>query len=276
MNALRFPLALLGGAVLAALVAVAVLAPLIAPYDARALAGDSLEQPSARHLLGTNNIGQDIFSQVIWGTRASLAVAVGAASLAVALGVLVGIGAGLVGGLADVVAMRVVDVFLAVPRLPLLVLVAALVGAGRESVILLIALITWPVAARVLRSQTLTLRTRGFVRAVSGFGGGPFYVMRRHLVPNLGPILVAEFVAIASKAVLLEASLAFLGLADPTAVSWGLMLNRAVFQPGLYFTPLWTWWVLPPGFAIALAVLGFALLAVGLEPLMNPRWRRGL
>ncbi len=274
MKALRFPLAMAGGAMVVALVAVALLAPVLAPYDPRALAGDSLQSPSARHLLGTNNLGQDIFSQVIWGARASLTVAVGAASLAVALGVLVGIGAGLLGGLVDVVVMRVVDVFLAVPRLPLLVLVAALAGARPANVIFVIALITWPVAARVVRSQTLSLRGRGFVHAARGFGGGLFYLMRRHLVPALGPLLIAEFVAIASVAVLLEASLAFLGLADPTTVSWGLMLNKALVQPGLYFTPLWTWWVLPPGFAIALAVLGFAFLGVGLEPVLNPRWRR--
>ncbi len=274
MRALRSPLAAAGAALLAALVAVALLAPVLAPYGPRAIAGQSLQPPSARHLLGTNNLGQDIFSQVIWGARISLAVAVGAAALAVTLGVVVGVSAGVIGGLVDVVVMRVVDVFLAVPRLPLLVLVAALAGARPANVILVIALITWPVAARVVRSQALSLRTRGFVHAARGFGGGLPYLMRRHLVPALGPLLLAEFVAIASNAILLEASLAFLGLADPTAVSWGLMLNKALVQPGLYFTPLWTWWVLPPGFAIALAVLGFAFLGVGLEPVLNPRWRR--
>lgn len=270
----RLPLAALGGTSLVALVAVAVLAPLIAPFDPRAFVGESLLQPSGRHLLGTNNVGQDLFSQVVWGARASLVVAVGAATLAVLLGVVLGVGAGLMGGLVDIVVARTIDVILAVPRLPLLVLVAALTATRTANVVVLIALITWPVAARVVRSQTLTLRSRGFVLAARGFGGGAFYVIRRHLVPALGPVLVAEFVAIASAAILLEAELAFLGLADPTSVSWGLMLNRALLQPGLYFTPLWTWWVLPPGFAIAWAVTGFVFLGVGLEPVFNPRWRR--
>lgn len=258
----------------AALVLVAVLAPVLSPFDPRALSGDALQPPSARHLLGTNNIGQDLASQVIRGARTSATLALGAATLSVTLGFVVGAGAGLLGGLIDTVAMRVVDVVLALPRLPLLVFAGALAGASRTVLIVMIALITCPVAARVVRSQALTLRQRGFLAAARGFGGGLPYVARRHLAPALGPILVSELVLIGGTAVLLEAELAFLGLSDPTAVSWGLILNRALNQPGLYFTSAWTWWLLPPGFAITLAVLGFAFLGVGLEPVLNPRWQR--
>ena len=274
MRALRSPLVILGGALIAFVVVVAVLAPAISPHDPRALTGDSLERPSARHLLGTNDIGQDIFSQVVWGSRTSLTVAVGAAALTVVIGILVGIGAGLRGGIVDLVAMRMADVFLAVPTLPLLVLVAALAGPRRSNLVLAMGLMIWPVIARTVRSQTLSLRGRGFVRSARGFGGGPLYVMRRHLVPALGPIILAAFVNVAAVTVLLEASLSFLGLADPTTVSWGLVLHRALTQQALYFTSLWTWWVLPAGFAISLVVLGFTFLGVGLEPILNPRWRR--
>lgn len=276
MKALRSPLVLAGGGLLATLVAAAVLAPVLAPYDPRALAGDSLEAPSARHLLGTNNIGQDILSQVVWGARTSLTVALGAATLAILIGITVGVTAGLVGGMADVVAMRVVDVFLAIPRLPVMVLVAALVGANRLSLVVLIAMLTWPVVARLLRSQTLSLRRRGFVAAARGFGGGLGYVVRRHLVPAVAPIATSSFILIAGNAILLESTLAFLGLSDPVGVSWGLMLNNALLYPGLYFTDAWTWWVLPAGCAITLAVMSFAFIGVGLEPVLNPRWRRGL
>lgn len=275
MKALRSPLVLAGGALLATLVATAVLAPVLAPYDPRALAGDSLQAPSARHLLGTNNIGQDIFSQVVWGARTSLTVALGAATLAILIGITVGVTAGLVGGIADVVAMRVVDVFLAIPRLPVMVLVAALVGANRMSLVVLIAMLTWPVVARLLRSQTLSLRGRGFVGAARGFGGGVGYVVRRHLVPAVAPLATSSFILIAGNAVLLESTLAFLGLSDPVGVSWGLMLNNALLHSGIYFTDAWTWWVLPPGFAITLAVMSLAFIGVGLEPALNPRWRRG-
>ncbi len=271
MKALRSPMTLSGAGILTALAVAAALAPVLAPHDPRALAGDALQPPSASHLLGTNNLGQDILSQLIWGARDSLTVAVGAAGLAVMCGTLVGVAAGLVGGAVDLVAMRVVDVFLAVPRLPLLILVASLVGANRTSLIVVIGMVTWPVVARVLRSQTLTLRQRGFVGASRGFGGGVLYVMRRHVVPALVPLVVASFVLVAGNAILLEASLAFLGLADPTGLGWGLMLNKALLQPGLYFTSVWVWWVLPAGFAITLTVLGFAFLGVGLEPVLNPR-----
>ncbi len=271
----RSPLVLVGGGLVSGLVIVAVLAPVLAPYDPRALAGDSLQGPSGRHLLGTNNIGQDVLSQLIWGARSSLIVALATATLAVVAGAMVGLGAGLRGGRVDNLAMRVVDVFIAVPRLPLLVLVAALAGASRVSVIAIMAFLTWPVIARTVRSQALTLRRRGFVETAQGFGAGVGYVVRRHLVPAVGPLLAAGFVAVAANAVLMEASLAFLGLSDPTAVSWGLILNRALAHPGLYFSPAWTWWLLPAGLAITWAVLGFSFLGVGLEPLFNPRWGRG-
>lgn len=275
MRAMRSPLVVVGGAIVALLVGVAVLAPLLAPYDPRALSGASLLRPSARHLLGTNDVGQDILSQVIWGARSSLSVAVGAALLAVVVGVGVGTGAGLAGGWTDTAAMRVVDVVLALPLLPLLVLLAALAGARRSNLILIIGLTGWPATARIVRAQTLTLRRRGFVDAARGFGGGFPYVVRRHLVPALGPLIATGFVSVAAHAILVEAGLAFLGLADPTGVSWGLILNDALLHQGLYFTPLWTWWVLPAGFAVTLAVLGFTFVGVGLEPAFNPRWRRG-
>jgi len=274
MKRLRSPLLVVGGGIVTLLGVVAVFAPLLAPHDPLALSGPSLVRPSAGHLLGTNDIGQDIFSQVVWGARSSLSVGVAAAVLAIGLGLAVGVTAGLAGGWVDTVAMRVVDVVLAVPLLPLLVLIAALAGARRSNLVLIIGLTGWPPSARILRAQTLTLRNRGFVDAARGFGGGFFHVVRRHLVPALGPLLVTGFVSVVAHAVLVEAGLAFLGLADPTGVSWGLILNRALLHQGLYFTALWTWWVLPAGFAVTLAVLGFTFVGVGLEPSFNPRWQR--
>lgn len=145
--------------------------------------------------MGTNNLGQDMLSRLIWGARASVSVAVGAATLALAIGVVVGVAAGLDGGVVDVVAMRVVDVLLALPRLPLLVLVAALAGAGRLTVTVLIGLLFWPPMARIVRSRTLSLRGRGFVEAARGFDAGVPYPIRRHLLPALGPVVVALFIS---------------------------------------------------------------------------------
>ena len=263
----------IGASMVLALLFVALMAPVLAPYDPRALSGDALLSPSSRHLLGTNDIGQDIASQVIWGTRTSLILAVAAATLSVTVGFALGVTAGVAGGAVDTAVMRLVDIGLAIPRLPMLVLIAALAGASRTTLIVVIGLITCPVPARVLRAQTLSLRQRGFVHAARGFGGGLVYVARRHMAPALGPLIISEVVLIGGTAVLLEAELAFLGLSDPTAVSWGLILNRAVNQPGIYFTSAWTWLLLPAGFALTLALVGFAFLGVGLEPLLNPRAR---
>ena len=263
-----------GAGLVVLLVVAALLAPVIAPYPPDVPSGPSYAPPSLDHPVGTNNLGQDMLSRLIWGARASLIVALGAATLALAIGVVVGVTAGLVGGAFEVLAMRVVDILLAVPRLPLLVLVAALAGAGLLTITVLIGLLFWPPMARIIRSRTLSLLGRGFVESARGFGAGLPYLIRRHLLPALGPLVAVEFVAVASNAVLLEASLAFLGLADPTAVSWGLDINRALAEPGIYFTSAWLWWVLPTGFAITTAIMGFTLLGVGLEPRLNPRWER--
>ncbi|MPZ67529.1 MAG: ABC transporter permease subunit [Pseudonocardiaceae bacterium] len=271
MKVLRAPLVILGGCLVGGFTILALLAPLLAPYDPRALAGSGLEPPSADHLLGTNLIGQDILSRIIWGSRSALEVGVGAATLAVVMGVLVGVSAGLLGGVVDTLAMRTVDVLLALPNLPLVVLFAALTGGNRAGLILLMGILFFPPISRIVRSQALSLRQRGFMAAAQGFGGGVLYLIRRHFVPALGPIIVAEFVAFVGNAISLEAGLAFLGLGDPTGVSWGMMMREALATSGIYFTPAWMWWVLPPGFAVTLAILGFAFLGVGLEPLMNPR-----
>ncbi len=272
---LRSPLLVAGAVIVGLLVVVAVAAPVLAPYDPRALTGDSLARPSAAHLLGTNAVGQDIVSQLIWGARTSLVIGVVGATLAVTVGALVGVGAGLVGGLADTVITRVIDLFLALPGLPLIVLVAALLGGSRTVVILVVANAGWPQIARTLRSQALTLRERGFVSAARGFGGGGFYVMRRHVVPAMGPVIASRWVDWASVAIFLESGLAFLGLGDPTTISWGQMLDGALNYQGWYIGNLWTWWVLPAGLAITLAVIGFTLIGVGVEQVFNPRWARG-
>lgn len=272
----RVPLLAVGLVLVGALGVVALAAPVIAPYDPRALSGGAVEPPSVRHLLGTNDIGHDIFSELVVGTRSSLGVALPAAALAVAAGLLVGLGAGLRGGWVDTAAMRLVDGFLALPGLPLIVVLAALAGPSRMAIVLVIAIAGWPPIARVVHSQVLQLRRRGFVLAARGFGASSRYVMRRHLLPAVGPTAAAGFVHWASTGIVLEAGLTFLGLGDPNRVSWGTTLNRALDYQGLYYSSLWVWWVVPAGLAITLAALGFAFVGVGLEPRFNPQWRKAL
>ena len=145
-------------------------------------------------------------------------------------------------------------------------------SAGQPTVV--IGLLGAAPNARLLRSQTLTLRQRGFVTAARGFGGGPIYVLRRHLVPGLGPLIVVGFVNWAGISIALEAGLSFLGLGNQNDVSWGRTLNRALLQQSVYFSDMWPWWVLPSGLAITVAVVGFTFVCVGLEPTFNPRSAR--
>ncbi len=216
------PLLVTGGVILVVLGFIAAFAGRLAPYDPKdPRAGAVLEPPSASHLLGTNDSGQDIFSQLLWGARPSLLIAVEAAAVVVVVGGLVGMGAGLVGGWLDTVLMRLADVVMALPGLPLILLVAALLGPNRNTVVAVLGLLGWPRLARVVRSQALSLRRRGFIISAGGFGAGPLYILRRHLAPGLGPLLVTGFVNVAGIAILVQAGLAFLGLSDPTEVSWG-------------------------------------------------------
>lgn len=274
MSRRRDPFLWVGAGIVASLALVAILAPALAPYDPRMATGPSLASPSTEHLLGTNDAGQDIFSQLVWGTRSSAVVGLLAASLAVAVGAVVGATSASLGGRADLLIMRVVDLFLAVPALPLLILIAALAGPTRTTVIFVIALAGWPGIARVVRSRALTLVRSGYVAAARGFGAPRRYVVARHVLPALGPLVAASFVMWAATAVVLQAGLAFLGLSDPTDVSWGAVLNRALGSPGVYVTSQWVWWVLPAGLAITLAAIGLAFLGVALEPRSNPRWER--
>jgi len=268
------PVLVVGLAMLATLVAVAVLAPWIAPYGPKEITGDSFESPSAAHLLGTNEAGADLFSRLIWGSRTTLVVAVAASALVLSAGIAVGLTAGLRGGLADTALMRLVDVLLGLPVLPLLIFVGALAGPSLSTSILMIGAFLWPQTARVVRSQTLTLRQRGFVASARGFGGGATYVIRRHLVPALGPVIAANLVFVAGLAVGIEAGLSFLGLGDPSAVSWGAELQRALATGQSQLGSLWLWWLLPFGLALTFAIFGLSLVGVALEPRFNPRQGR--
>ena len=275
MAAVRQSGLLLAGVVMvSALTAVGVLAPWLAPHEPKAITGDVFERPSWGHLLGTNDAGADIFSRLVWGTRTTLVVAVGATALILAIGIAVGLVAGLRGGLIDIAAMRIVDVFLALPIMPLLVFISALARPSLTLSIVLIGLFSWPQTARIVRSQTLSLRRRGFVDSARGFGGGPLYLMRRHLVPTLGPVIGANLVFVAGMAVTTEAALSFLGLGDPSAVSWGAEINRALGNAQIAIGSLWLWWLVPFGVALTVAVSGLTLIGVALEPRFNPRWSR--
>ena len=252
----------------------AMLAPLLAPYRTSELAGRPLEAPSGSHLLGTNSVGQDLLSQVLSGTRASLFVAAVAGAGTVVVGALVGLVAGWWRGVIDAVLMRVVDVLIVIPRLPLLIVAGAYIGPGLLPVAVIIALTFWPATARVVRSQVLSVRRRDHVVAATGFGAGTVHVLRRHVLPAVGLVLAAELVTAAGRAVVLETGLAFLGLGDPSVTSWGSVMRDAFGFSGLFYTRAWAWWLLPPLLAVTLLLVGVTFLGVAVEQRVNPRLAR--
>jgi peptide/nickel transport system permease protein len=261
----------LGLLLLLIFVVIALFAPFIAPHDPNDFTGRPLERPGAVHPLGTNDVGQDILSELIYGTRVSLIIAVGTAIGTVTLAVLIGGTAGYAGGWIDTLLMRLVDVMLAVPRLPLLILITALVGAGLPQMTLTMALLFWPGLARVIRAEVQQLRGRSFVRMARHFGASPLHIFRRHLLPALVPLIIFGLVTAAGRAVAMEAALAFLGLGDPAAKSWGLMMRYALNLPGLLLTDRWLWWLLPPGVCITLLILALTFTGMVLENRIDQR-----
>jgi ABC-type dipeptide/oligopeptide/nickel transport system permease subunit len=246
----------------------------IAPFRSTALSGRSLQAPGARHLLGTNLLGQDVLSQLIRGTRVSVGVALLAGVGTALIGGVIGIAAGWFGGAVDQILMRFTDIVMILPRLPMLLLVGALVGGGVLAVGVVITLLFWPITARVLRAQILSVRARPYVRAATGFGSGAWHQLRRHVLPELSLIGIAELVRAAAQAVVIQAGLAVLGIGSPTQPSWGSMIRDAISYRSLFLTPAWKWWLIPPVLAIVVLVTGITLLGTAAERKLDPRLSR--
>jgi peptide/nickel transport system permease protein len=260
----------LGVVLLSLLVGAAVFAPLLAPYAPDAAAGDPFERPSAAHLLGTNDIGEDLFSQLLFGARVSLSIAILSALVAVTIGMAVALVAAYRGGRTEAFLMRVVDLTLSFPFLVLVIVLAAFFGRGLLTTVVVIGAVIWARPARVLRSQLLKTREFQHVRAAVAMGATGFRVIARHLLPRVAPLAAAQFVRAANVSVMLEASLSFLGLGDPTRVSWGTTLHFANARNAI-LTEAWPWWILPPGLALTAAVIAFAFLGYAVEEWADPR-----
>ena len=265
-----------GAAMLLIALAVALLAPVLAPHDPYASTAvtidDIYQPPTPSHLLGTDDGGKDVLSALLYGARVSLLVGFTAATISLIVGGVVGLVAGYRGGRVDTLLMRVTDVFLVLPVLALQIVIVAVVGQSLRNIILVIGLLGWTTTARLVRSQTLTIKQRRFVTRARALGAGDGYIVRRHVFPLVLPLMLANTVLVISLSILEESTLAFIGLGDPTVVSWGQMLNFA-FTRGAVSARAW-WALLPPGFALVWVVLGTTLLGTALEAIFNPRLRR--
>lgn len=262
-----------GLAVLLALAAVAVLADVLAPFPAGKIVGPPFQAPGAAHLLGTDDVGHDIFSALVVGTRISLLIGIVAGLTAAAVGTLAGVVSGFYGGALDAFLMRFADAVLVLPFLPLMIVLAAVIGPSVVGTVMLIALVSWPQTARIIRSQVLSLRNRTFVDAARVLGASTPTILFRYILPMVVPLAIAQFVLLSATAILAEASLSFLGLGDPTANSWGSMLYWAQTR-GAFLNSSWLWWVVPPGLAISLTVLSFTLTGMFVENVLDPRLGR--
>jgi peptide/nickel transport system permease protein len=274
-------LGMLGAFLVVTAIFVAVFAPLLTPYaptdtirDANGR-GLTFAPPSVHGPLGTDDAGRDIWSQLVYGARISLMVGFLAGFIAMFVGSLFGIMAGYFSGTVDNALMRVTDILLVIPDLPLMLILVATIRqmdlriSPVSVLIVVIGLLYWTSTARLIRSQVLTIKERQFVDRARAFGAGHWYIIRKHILPQIMPLIVANTVLILSTAILIESGLAFLGLGDPTKPSWGTMLNFA-FDRNAVTNGAW-WFYLPPGFAIVWVTLGCVLLGNVLEELLNPR-----
>lgn len=242
----------------------ALLAGWIAPDPPFAYSAAPLAAPSSAHWLGANDVGQDLLSQLLYGARVSLLVGATAATLSTAIAWGLGLFSGF-SRLADGAVSAGADLMLTMPLLPLVILIAAYLGASLPVVVITLGLVSWGPFARIIRGQVQGELRKPYIEAARAVGGTPWRIMVRHVAPATVPTAVAKFVMTVQYAVVAQASLGFLGLSDPTIVSWGDMVHRAAISPLIFLDNSWLWRLMPPALAIAILVVGFALIGWSLE-----------
>ncbi|MDO8531794.1 MAG: ABC transporter permease [Dehalococcoidia bacterium] len=265
------PLGAIGAAMIVALVAVAALASVIAPYDPIAiLRGRMFLPPQAGNILGTDNLGRDQLSRILWGAQVSLYVGIGAVAVGTTLGAVVGLVSSYVGGVFDALVQRVIDAVMAFPILVLALVIASVLGPSVNNVLLAIAIVLVPQASRIVRSAGLGVKEAQFVEAARALGASPLRIMALHILPQcVAPYLIVATAAVGN-AIIVEASISFVGAGPPPpTATWGNMLSGAARQ----YAERAPWLVVYPGAAITLAVFGFNLLGDALRDVLDPRLR---
>lgn len=271
----RTPKSRVGIIITGVFVLLAVVGPFAAPYDPNTLTGDLLQPPSLRHLFGTTQTGQDVFSQFLVGSRSVIVVGLVAGIVATCLSLLVGINAALLQGVGDDLLSGLANVFLVIPALPLIIILASFLPNGGSwlTVALVISITGWAWGSRVIRAQTLSLRNRDFVQAARATGKSTSSLIVFEILPNLVPIIAGSFVGTVNFAILSQVSLSFIGVGSSTTWNWGTILFWAQGQQALA-QGAW-WWFVPAGLAIALLGMALTLITLGIDELVNPRLRAG-
>ncbi|MEP9365366.1 ABC transporter permease [Nocardioides sp. CN2-186] len=263
-----------GLVVLSIFVLVAVFAPLIADrsgLEVTQATGGILEPPSREYWLGTDDNGRSVLTLLIWGSRISLFVGLMATVISMLIGTFVGLTSGYFGGWVGAVLFRLTEWFLAIPFLPLAIVLATVLGRSLVNIVIVIGVTSWPGTALLIRSQVLSIKERAFLERSRALGAGHRHLINRHVFPNVVPLVFANTTLCVAVAILSETTLSFLGLGDPTRVSWGSMLDDA-YSVGAITTGSW-WFFVPPGLCVVLVVLSFTLVGQALEAVLNPKLR---
>jgi peptide/nickel transport system permease protein len=268
---LRNRKATVGAVILLVMAFVAAFPGLLAPYDPHVISFPPSEGPSSAHPLGTTSIGQDVLSQLIWGTRLTLVVTLVVSAIATFISTIIGVSAAYFGGATDRVLTVFTDVFLIIPVLPLLILLSAYLSPSVTSLIIVLTVTSWAFQARQLRSQGLSVRSRDFLTAARVRGERPLYIILVEIVPTMTSLIAASFLALAVFEVGFAATLQFLGLGNSSELMWGTMLYNA--QQAAALESGNAWWALTPGIAVALMGAGFALVNYAFDEIGNPALR---
>lgn len=258
-----------GIAVLFVYIVIALAAPMIAPQGPYAITGKPLQPPDNHHLFGTNEVGQDIFAQLVFGARITLLFGFCSAALAVGISTSVGIVIGYYGGIVDEIVCRAIDVVMPIPMFVLLIVLTTFFSPDVLQVSLLMGLMGSVYGIRIMRAQVLSVARTGFVEGARAIGASDFRIMSRHILPNVMSLVMVKFVSSSQQLLLMGVGLSFIGLWDTTTVDWGTMIQNAYSQGGMALG-LW-WWILPPGIAVIGISLALAMIGYSFEEKFNPR-----
>jgi len=265
--------AVVGAVVLLFFIVIAVIGPWIEPYSTTTQVGKVYASPNGKHVLGLDDGGIDMLSEVIQGARVSMIVGFAGAAVAMLIGGGVGLLSGYFGGKTDIALMRITDYFLVIPDVPLMIVAAAVFGRSLLNVILIIGVIYWTSTARLIRAQVKSVRERVYVKRARALGGGHGRLLWKHITPQVAPLLVANTVLTIAIAVFAETYIAFLGLEDPSTISWGKLIQNSL-SGGAIFHKAW-WAIIPPGLCVTIVILAATMMGQAMEDALNPRLRVG-
>lgn len=265
--------AVFGVVLLGIFILLALVGPLLYEYEHDGyFLGQRLGAPTKEYKLGFDEMGRDVLGAIIYGARASLAIGFFVTLLIVLVGTTFGIAAGYYGGLLDIILMRITEAFMLIPSMPLMLTLAAILGQKFSNIILILGLTGWTGTARLVRSQTLSIKQRNYVERARAVGASGFYIMRRHVLPNVFPLIFSNIILLVQNAIISESTLAFLGIGDPTIPTWGQLL-RSAREQGAITTGSW-WLFIPAGLCIVLLASSFVFIGYGFDEILNPKLRK--